>query len=583
MKNNTAARSNMDKVNQVYASPRRSPLRNLDQLPLVNRTLVDYEKYNHFIGQSMVKNCISLQATRGCPFKCAFCHKIWPKTHSLRSAENLYEEIKLYYHMGIRRFVFIDDIFNLDRQNTVHFFKMIIKSGMRVQLFYPNGLRCDILNKDYIDLMVEAGTTDISFALDTASPRLQKLIGKNLDIERFRENIQYVCQTYPHVILEFQVIYGFPTETEAEALMSLDFLKSIKWLDFPYIHILKIYHGTDMEKLALEKGISPQAIARSQEMTYDELPWGEAETHLPFNRDFTYRFQAEFLHGYVLLKERLQSVLPYHMRMLSETDLVQKYNSYLPFDIDSLDDLLHHLGLTRQELGQEHCQEESTYHVPELNRKIAAHFPADEPGENALKVLLLDLTLFFSQGRKLLYNVVEPPLGLMYLMSYLKQQKGRDIQGTIAKSRIDFDSYEELLHLLDEFKPDVVGLRSLNIFKHFFHEAIEVIRGWGKHLPLIAGGPYATSAWQTILDDPHIDIVVLGEGEITFCQLIEAIMENNGNLPAMEVLKEIPGIAFVPSRIAARTAADKTTSSAFNLEKLKEERLTHFNVNLEDE
>ena len=62
-------------------------------------------------------------------------------------------EISYCYDAGIRRFVFIDDIFNLEKKNSSRLLETIIKSKMDVQLFFPNGLRGDILEKDFIDLM----------------------------------------------------------------------------------------------------------------------------------------------------------------------------------------------------------------------------------------------------------------------------------------------------------------------------------------------------------------------------------------------------------------------------------------------
>ncbi|MGD2087711.1 MAG: radical SAM protein [Candidatus Aminicenantes bacterium] len=536
--------NNMGKNYRLQLNPKRPPIRDLDYIPFVDRSIVDYEKYNQYIGQSMVKDCMTLQATRGCPYKCAFCHKIWPKTHNVRSAENIFAEVQLYYNIGVRRFAFVDDIFNFNRKNSTRFYELIIKNRLDVQFFFPNGLRCDILTEDYIDLMIEAGTVNIAFALDTGSPRLQKLIGRNLNIDKFRENIEYVSRKYPSLILEFHSIHGFPTETESEALQTLNFIKSIKWIHFPYVHILKIFPNTNMEKLARESGISDEAIARSLDLTFDELPYDELESPLPFRKEFTYRYQAEFLHEYFLSKERLLYVLPQQMKIFTEGELVQKYNSFLPFEVKKLDDLLQHVGIILEQLGVEGCQDENTYFAPNLNEKIRNHFPEQQVDEDALRVFLLDLSLFFSKGREILYDVVEPPLGLMYIMSYLKQQKGSRVYGKIAKSRIDFDSYQELKNLLEEFKPHVIGIRTLTVFKKFFHEAVETIRQWGIDIPIVAGGPYATSEYETILKDPNVDIVVIGEGEITFCELINSMMENGGTLPGQAVLEEINGLAF---------------------------------------
>ncbi|HLP62755.1 MAG TPA: AMP-binding protein, partial [Candidatus Deferrimicrobium sp.] len=492
---------------------------------------------------------ISLQATLGCPYHCAYCHKIWPKNHVFRSAENIFTEVRHYYDLGVRRFVFIDDVFNLNRENSRNFFHLLIDRCPGVRLFFPNGVRGDILTREYIDLMVRAGTVSMALALETASPRLQKLIGKNLNVERLRENLEYLCQQYPQVILDLFTMHGFPTETEQEAIQTLDFIKGLHWIDFPFVHILKIYPNTGMAEIARKNGISARAIARSTNLTYHELP-----DTLPFDKQFTARYQAEFLNRYFLLKERLLHVLPYQMKLLTEDELVQKYKSYLPIEIKDFAGFLEFAGIKENELGAAELSYNRPDTITDLDRRIkqarstGGMTPA-VPSDDALKVLLLDLSLFLSGDKEnILYNLVEPPLGLMYLLTALNQQLGGKINGRIAKSRIDFDSYEELKELLEEFRPGIIGIRALTLYKHFFHRVAAMIRGWGIDVPIIAGGPYATSEYAAILRDRNIDLVVLGEGEVTFCHLVSEILNNNGKLPGDAVLETIPGIAYIPRK-----------------------------------
>jgi amino acid adenylation domain-containing protein len=530
---------------EPYLSASRCDIVDFDDLPIPDRSLVDYEKYNKYIGQALVKDSISIQATRGCPYKCAFCHKIWSKKHYVRSAGNIYSEVRFYYDMGVRRFSFVDDIFNFDKKNSAEFFQLIIKNGLDVQLFFPNGMRGDILTREYIDLIVEAGVVDLALALETGSPRLQKLINKNINLERLRENIEYFCEKYPHVILELFTMHGFPTETEQEAMMTMNFIKSLKWLHFPYIAILKIYKGLDMEKIALDNGISRESIIQSQDyITGLELP-----DSLPFKKEFTIKYQTTFLNDYFLRKERLLHVLPYQMKILTDDEIVQKYNSYLPVEITSFNGLLEFVGISKDELTVKNCRDKGSTAIPGLNLKLGNAFPGQEADKNALKVLLLELSQFFSiDSVDMQYNVVEAPLGLMYVMTHLKQQFGGRVNGKIAKSRIDFDNYNELKVLLDEFKPDVIGVRALSYYRNFLHKTVAMIRHWGTGVPIIAGGPYATGDYVSALQDKNIDLVVLGEGELTFCELVEKILENNGTLPGEEVLKEIAGIAFLPGQ-----------------------------------
>lgn len=526
-----------------YVTAPRPQIIEFDSLPIPDRSLVDYEKYNQYLGQAIVKNCISLQATRGCPYNCLYCHKIWPKRHVIRSAENIFKEVEILYNMGIRRFAFIDDIFNLNSQNSTRFFQLIIKNRLEVQLFFPNGVRGDILTPGYIDLMVEAGTCELALALETASPRLQKLLRKNLDLEKFRKNCLYFCEKYPQVILRIFTMHGFPSETEEEAMMTLNFIKSMKWIHYPYIFILKIFPDTEMAKLAREQGISAEAIAASENLAFHELPFT-----LPWEKNFTLKYQTGFLNDYFLLKERLLHVLPHQMKLYSEDEMVKTYDGYLPVDINSFDDLLKFLKIPKEQLGGETCRDMNNMYVPQLNEKLKKYFPAKRPGENAVKILLLDLSQSFSSDPNRLSNMIEPPLGLIDLLTYLNREFGSKINGKIAKSQIDFDDFSALRLLLEEFKPDIIGIRTLTFYRDFFNKTVSLIRCWGFQGPIITGGPYATSSYEKVLQDQNIDLVVLGEGEVTFAEIIGKFIENNKKLPGENDLKEIAGIAFLPEK-----------------------------------
>jgi len=528
---------------KVHRTGIRKQITDLENhLPIPDRSLVSYEKYSNDIGLALAKNTIAIQGSRGCPYKCIYCHKIWPKTHVFRSAEHIFNEIKLYYNMGVKRFGFFDDIFNLNENNSRKFFKLIIENKLKVQFFFPNGVRGDLLTRDYIDLMVEAGTIHLGMSLETASPRLQKAIKKNLNVDKLHQNMVYMCEQYPHVITELFTMHGFPTETEEEAKMTLDFIKSLKWVHLPLLNILKIYPNTDMADFAVENGISADAILRSANLAFHELP----ET-LPFDKNFTLKCQADFL-DYMLSKERLLHVLPYQMKVLTMGEMIQKYNSYLPTEINRLDDLLKLAGIEREELKPVPLLDEDYMKAHDLDKKMKMHFPAREKLQNALKILLIDVSRSFSGECDMLYDVSEPPLGLIYLLTYLNKTFGSKVKGKIIKSRTDFDSYADLKTVLEDFKPGLIGMRSLTFFNQFFHKTAAMIRHWGFDVPIIAGGPYATSDYKRILQDKHVDLVVLGEGEVTFSEFVGKFMENNRKMPGEKALKEIPGIAFVPGK-----------------------------------
>ncbi|MCP4160604.1 MAG: AMP-binding protein [Deltaproteobacteria bacterium] len=511
-------------------------IKDFDSLPIPDRSLINLDNYRDKIGMASVTNSISIQSTRGCPYKCIYCHKVWSKNHVYRSADNIFNEVEFYYKKGVRNFEFIDDIFNLNKENSTRFFNLVIKNGLKINIFFPNGLRGDLLTTDYIDLMYEAGTRNINLSLETASPRLQKLIKKNLDIGKLKNALNYISNTYPDIILELASMHGFPTETEEEALLTLDFIKDIKWIHFPYIHILKIYPNTEMEELALKHGVLKQDIISSKNLAYHELP----ET-LPFPKSFTRQYQSRFLNEYFFDKERLNHVWPIQNKILSREAIIQKYDAYLPANINSMEDIKEFLDI--EDTTGENKTEDNDSSFSFFSKR-------DDKAEkkSGRRILFLDLSNHFPGGDEL-YGVAEQPLGLLYLLTHLKNKFKDEIDGKICKSGFDFNNYSELKKIVDQYKPELIGIRTLTYFKEFFHETVSLLKEWCPDVPLFAGGPYATSDYDSLLKDAKVDLAIIGEGEYVLEDLVGRMLKNNFKIPDTEILNEIGSLAYVEKRV----------------------------------
>ena len=180
---------------QVMRSGPRDQIKDLNTLPLYDRSLIDYSKYGKHVGHAGVKHSIAVQATRGCPYRCFYCD-VYKTTehHFRRSPEKIFEEVKILADIGVKRVEFIDDIFNVKEKNFISFFNMVIKENLKVKFFFPTALKGDLLTKESIDAMMEGGAVGVNVSLESASPRMQKVMRKNLNIPRFRENLEYICK-----------------------------------------------------------------------------------------------------------------------------------------------------------------------------------------------------------------------------------------------------------------------------------------------------------------------------------------------------------------------------------------------------
>ena len=136
------------------------------------------------------------------------------------------------------------------------------------------------------------------------------------------------------------------------------------------------------------------------------------------------------------------------MMHFTEDELNQKYNSYFPTPkIKSFNDFLDYAKIDRSQLGVEECLDEKNVRIPNLKSKLKKIFPKKilKKPKNRFKLFLIDLSTYFSSDSdNRQYNVLEPPLGLMALETFLDKKLENKIEINITKSLIDFDSFKEL-------------------------------------------------------------------------------------------------------------------------------------------
>ena len=110
---------------------------------------------------------------------------------------------------------------------------------------------------------------------------------------------------------------------------------------------------------------------------------------------------------------------------------------------------------------------------------------------------------------------------------------------------MDFDTYSEMVKIINDFNPDIIGISVMTFYKKFVHRAAKYIRDAGVTAPLFLGGPYTTGDYKSGLQDENINLCMLGEGEITLADLVGRMINNGNKLPPYDELKQIPGIALL--------------------------------------
>jgi radical SAM superfamily enzyme YgiQ (UPF0313 family) len=201
---------------------------------------------------------ISVFSTRGCPYRCTYCHNVFGKKLRKRSVDNVLGELRwLVEDFGVEEIEFIDDVFNLDRPRAKAICDGIIGNGWDLRLAFPNGLRADQMDEELVDKMRRAGAYRINYAVESGSPRVQQMIRKNLDLERARQIINYTAKKGISTGGFFML--GFRDETEEEAWMTINYALSTK-LHTASFFLLTPFPNTPMYEEALSLGYDMEAI-----------------------------------------------------------------------------------------------------------------------------------------------------------------------------------------------------------------------------------------------------------------------------------------------------------------------------------
>ncbi len=229
---------------------------NLDELPFPAWDLLSLEKYERVAspheGTSSPSEWRKLRyapimTSRGCPFRCSYCHISTEKADSkltggigalrLKSVERVMAEIEVLRSLGVHRLYFEDDSLLAKKSRVMAIFKRVTNLGFSIAdingvnlvhfLVKKSGGRFEI-DRDYLELLKAAGFSHIVFPVESASQRIlnkyatAKLNHKQLDVVELVRVATDIGITCP-----INMMIGFPDETESEILQSVELGKRL--------------------------------------------------------------------------------------------------------------------------------------------------------------------------------------------------------------------------------------------------------------------------------------------------------------------------------------------------------------------
>ncbi|MBF0498574.1 MAG: radical SAM protein [Candidatus Riflebacteria bacterium] len=207
------------KNGQIIHTPRRDLIPDLDSIPFpVRSSLLFPERFSD-------RNFAHIFVGRGCPADCYFCANptLWGRKYRLRSAKNVFEELKLLTNEYGKVVLFEDD--NLLVSKAMLFELCSLIKQEIPDLVWRCQSRVDTLSEEKLLAIKEAGCWDVKLGFESGSDRILTYINKKLTEKKIMECCEMIVKSGMQFSVNF--MFGFPDETLEDMRATLEMIKKI--------------------------------------------------------------------------------------------------------------------------------------------------------------------------------------------------------------------------------------------------------------------------------------------------------------------------------------------------------------------
>lgn len=208
----------------------------LNKLPIPDHSLIKINLYSEPLSR---KPFSTIQSSRGCPFNCNYCVKSYGKQITMRSPENILQEIRQLQSLGIKNLRFIDDTFTVNKNRVQDLCRLIIKNNIKINWTCLS--RIDTLDDITLSLMRKAGCKRIYLGIESGSQKVLDYFSKGYKVKNIIPTIKLIKKNKIETVGFF--IIGSPAETQKEFEESVNLAKKSD-LDYVIVSELIVYPRT---------------------------------------------------------------------------------------------------------------------------------------------------------------------------------------------------------------------------------------------------------------------------------------------------------------------------------------------------
>ena len=254
-----------DENGKIFVPDRQLVIENLDKLPF------PYPDIDEVVDQHKI---VYYEASRGCPFHCAYCLSGISHSVRRRSLPLVLADMDRFMQAGATLVKFVDRTYNLDENYYLPMMRYLAQADTKTTFHFE--IKADILSPRAVEFLrtVPKGRFQLEIGVQSTDADVLRIIGRKDDWDRLKDNVSALLEN-DNIHIHMDLIAGLPLETMESFARSFDDVYGLH----PHalqLGFLKVLSGTVMEKISGQHGLvymdrPPYEVLSTNYMNYNEM------------------------------------------------------------------------------------------------------------------------------------------------------------------------------------------------------------------------------------------------------------------------------------------------------------------------
>lgn len=218
---------------------------------------------------------IYYEASRGCPFRCAYCLSSVDRKVRLRNIELIRKELQIFLDAKVPQVKFVDRTFNCNKEHTLAILSYIKEHDNGITNFHFE-MAAELIDDEEILLLnsLRKGLVQLEIGVQTTNRETLALVNRKSDIGKLRKIVKRLREPR-NMHIHLDLIAGLPKEGIESFKQSFDDVYSMQ-PDNLQLGFLKVLKGSPIESMVSDYGIiysehAPYEVLSTSDLSFEDI------------------------------------------------------------------------------------------------------------------------------------------------------------------------------------------------------------------------------------------------------------------------------------------------------------------------